>query len=103
MGRRSRASRQLALLAVLGAAGWLRATNGRAQSTQEILPPVGVEIVQVDAVVTDKQGRPIPGLTKADFEVREDGKLQELSVFTVESHLAEPGGSEPAGPPPAPL
>ena len=66
------------------AAGLLAADAPRASPQHDSLPPVGVELVQIDAVVTDKQGRPVPGLTKADFEVREDGKPQDLSVFSVE-------------------
>ncbi len=43
-------------------------------------------LVQVDVVVTDKQGRPIPGLTQADFTVLQDGKPQQVRVF--EPHTA---------------
>lgn len=50
----------------------------------DTLPPVGVELVQVDAVVTDKQGRLVSGLGALDFELREDGKVQALSYFGVE-------------------
>ena len=38
-------------------------------------------LVQVDMVVTDKQGRPIPGLTAIDFTVMQDGKPQKFDVF----------------------
>ena len=38
-------------------------------------------LVQVDVVVTDKQGRPIPGLKESDFTVLQDGKPQKVRVF----------------------
>ena len=38
-------------------------------------------LVQVDVVVTDKQGRPIPGLKQSDFTVLQDGKPQQIHVF----------------------
>jgi VWFA-related protein len=38
-------------------------------------------LVQVDVVVTDKQGRPIPGLKAEDFTVLQDAKPQKLRVF----------------------
>jgi len=43
-----------------------------------------VELVNVTATVTDAQGRFVPGLTVADFEVYEDGKLQTISQFESE-------------------
>jgi VWFA-related protein len=39
--------------------------------------------VEVDAVVTDARGNPVNNLTRADFEVYEDGKLQAPSVFAL--------------------
>jgi hypothetical protein len=35
--------------------------------------------VRIDAVVTDRDGRTVPNLTAADFEVRQDGKLQSVT------------------------
>jgi VWFA-related protein len=40
-----------------------------------------VEYVEVDALVTDAQGRPVRGLSKDDFQVFEDGKRQTISSF----------------------
>jgi Ca-activated chloride channel family protein len=42
---------------------------------------VDVELVTVDVVISDAAGRPVTTLTKKDFEVYEDGKLQELRSF----------------------
>ena len=41
----------------------------------------GVNLVEVDVVVTDKSGNPIRGLRQQDFEVFEDGKPVEVATF----------------------
>ena len=43
---------------------------------------VAVDFVEVDAVVTDRNGKFVRGLTKEDFEVFEDGKQQTVTTFT---------------------
>lgn len=43
---------------------------------------VDVNLVELYVVVVDPQGRPVRGLTQADFSVREDGKAQEISTFS---------------------
>lgn len=40
-----------------------------------------ISIVNVEVVVTDRDGKPVPGLSAADFEVREDGKDQTITNF----------------------
>jgi VWFA-related protein len=41
----------------------------------------GVRAIQVDAVVTDKDGNPVRGLTEDDFEIIEKGKPQAITTF----------------------
>ena len=41
----------------------------------------GARFVRVDVYPTDREGRPIEGLTAADFEVFEDGKPQAIDTF----------------------
>ena len=41
---------------------------------------VGVDVVRIDAVVTDRDGRVVPDLTANDFELREDGDLIPLTL-----------------------
>jgi len=42
---------------------------------------VDVQLVQLFVVVTDRAGRPVKGLSRADFKVREDGHEQALAGF----------------------
>jgi VWFA-related protein len=44
---------------------------------------VEVNYVEVDAVVTDAQGRVVTDLTQADFEVLEDGQPQTVTAFSL--------------------
>src|SRR5580692_4383150 len=40
-----------------------------------------VQLVEVDALVKDKSGNPIPGLKAEDFAISEDGKPQKITIF----------------------
>ena len=44
---------------------------------------VDVNLVQVDAVVTDKDDRPVTDLTAEDFTILQDGKSQEIVNFSL--------------------
>jgi VWFA-related protein len=59
------------------------ATSAAAQPKPAAPPtfPSGIDFVNVDVVVTDKQGQPITGLTAADFTVTEDQAPQSISSF----------------------
>src|ERR1700682_1574274 len=48
---------------------------------------VNVKLVNVFVTVTDERGAPIASLKKDNFELREDGKEQKISVFDKESAL----------------
>src|SRR6476646_5621446 len=61
------------------------------QPAQPAAPPAGqqpptfkveVNYVEIDAVVTDAQGRFVGDLSKDDFQVLEEGKPQTVTVFT---------------------
>lgn len=84
-----RAAVNYALLSVWVLGGALVARAAAPQAAQSTLPPVGVEIVQVDVAVTTKEGRPVAGLTAADFEVREDGKPQAVAYFGMEGRTED--------------
>jgi VWFA-related protein len=59
---------------------------------------VTVDLVQVDAVVTDSQGRHVTGLKPEDFEILEDGKPQKITHFSYVPGTAMPGGLPPVNP-----
>ena len=72
---------------------------------------VGVDAVRIDAVVTDRDGRTVPNLTAADFEVRQDGKLQKVTFAEFMPVLSGPppveaapvaSRADPAAPPAPP-
>ena len=60
---------------------------------------VPVDVVVVNAIVTDKQGNPVKDLKVDDFRVYEDGKLQPIHTFALESYKATQGPAQtPGGP-----
>jgi Ca-activated chloride channel homolog len=48
---------------------------------------VNVRLVNVFVNVTDKEGAPVPGLTKDDFALSENGQPQKIAVFERQSEL----------------
>jgi VWFA-related protein len=64
-----------------------------AASAQTQLRPsfkVDVRLVEVDAIVTDADGRPVPDLRKEDFQVFEDGRPQEVATFSLVNLPTQP-------------
>jgi VWFA-related protein len=51
------------------------------------------EVVSIDVVVRDRQGNIVRGLTAADFEIREDGRPQELLNFTFQEIADRPASA----------
>jgi len=74
----------------------------------------GVDVVEVDVSVLDKNGKPVTDLRAGDFEVRERGDLQRVDTIFLVAPMARPAGAgttaataaapppAPAAPPPAP-
>jgi hypothetical protein len=54
--------------------------------------------VEVTAVITDKRGQPVTGLTKDDFELRENGKPQAISFFSAGGVGTGEDGGKPSSP-----
>jgi hypothetical protein len=49
---------------------------------QEDVVRITTNLVQVDAVVTDRDRKPVTDLTAEDFEILEDGKPQQITNFS---------------------
>ena len=43
----------------------------------------GVQLIEIDAVVTDRDGHPVRDLTSDDFEIVEKGRTQQIRTFTL--------------------
>src|SRR5215467_15497100 len=83
--------RLAALLVFVAAVGVMAGQNPPAQPPAPSQPPpqsqqptfrVRVDYVEVDVVVTDRQGNLVRDLKKEDFQVLEDGKSQAINTFT---------------------
>jgi len=55
----------------------------------------GVELTRIDAIITDRQGRPISDLTPADLELRDDGVVQTIEAVEFESAVREASKAGP--------
>jgi VWFA-related protein len=60
---------------------------------------VPVDVVVVNAIVTDKQGSPVKDLTVDEFKVYEDGQLQPIHTFALESYKATQDPAQAPGRP----
>jgi VWFA-related protein len=80
-------ARTAAALSIVVACAALAGAQGRqppppkpdARSSQVLR--VGVDLVQIDATVTDRRGRHVADLTAEDFVVLQDGRPQRISTF----------------------
>jgi VWFA-related protein len=82
----------------------LRLVSAFGQVPQQANPPgvirITVNLVQVDAVVTDSKGHQVTNLKREDFEILEDGRPQDITNFSY-VHIASKTGAP--GTPLAPL
>ena len=72
----------------------------------------GRDLVSIDVIVRDRAGNVVRGLAAADFEVREDGRLQEVQTFSFQEITTDAApvpaaellaAAEERAAPPAPL
>ena len=80
-------------IVAIGLAGLLLVIAVRAQvgtpSTEDVGPTIKVDVAVVSVLcsVRDDKGRLLSNLDKADFEIREDGKPQQILYFNRETNL----------------
>ena len=88
------------------------AGQGRLEKQQDPPPPrlvenIDVRIINIDVVVTDRRGNPISGLTKDDFEIRENNvpkpitNFYEVSGSAARNVVADTVANAPVPPQPA--
>ena len=65
-------------------------------------PPSADAFGEVNVDVMDRDGRPVAGLRKEDFEVFEDGKRVEVTNFRAVAPEARPASLEDTAPAPSP-
>ncbi len=53
------------------------------------------ELVQVNVIVQDKQGKPAADLRREEFQIFDNGALQEIRLFVPETEKSSPALSEP--------
>lgn len=94
--------------AALLAAGGPISAQERPTTAHTFFAPLDVPLVSVDAFVSDRSGRPVPGLGVEDFEILEDGRPVAISHFYAAPNVAAAGaaaaaaaGAESAAPEPA--
>ena len=95
--------RLISLLFAIGFATTTASLSGLAQSKpndQDDAVRLRTELIQVQVVVTDKQGRVIEDLKKEDFELLEQGRPQDVSFFSLERVGARPSGPSAKKPDP---
>jgi VWFA-related protein len=81
------------------------APGGQAPAPSPAPPPVfraGLDLVRVDVVVTDGEGRPVSGLVATDFALLDEGAPQPIEEFEAIAPPA-PGSDAGAGPYAAPV
>jgi VWFA-related protein len=57
------------------------AEDAVALNASDIADRIDVRLIELAVVVTDASGRPVPGLPKEAFTVRQDGRAQEIAAF----------------------
>ena len=57
-------------------------TPSPSPSPEDSVVKISTQLIQIDATVTDKDGKVVTDLTPADFELYENGELQKISNFS---------------------
>ena len=73
----------------------LASESRQPQQTESVIR-ISVNLVQLDAVVTDSKGRQVTDLTPEDFEILQDGKQQ--AITNLNYVRTAPDGGVPAPP-----
>lgn len=83
----------VAVAVMVAVAGSARVPSGD-DARRAFFEPVEVPLVSVSVSVTDRQNRPVLGLTAEDFEVLEDGERVEITHFQAAAETVPASGRE---------
>ncbi len=64
------------------------------QNSPQLVLKATARLVQVSVVVHDKKGQPVADLKKEDFQIKVDGHVQSISLFSVDSAGSLPNSPE---------
>jgi VWFA-related protein len=73
-----------ALFAIVAIAGAAVSQEQKKENPDNIVK-ISAQLVQIDVVVTDKAGKAVAGLKREDFELYDNGKIQDISHFGYET------------------
>lgn len=96
MNKRSSLALLLSLSFFVTALGQTPKQASQPQSDQDEVVRIATNLVQLDAVVTDKKGQLVTDLTADDFEVYEDGRKQKITNLSFVTTQAQALASPPA-------
>ena len=74
-----------------------QAPGGQAQTKKDDTVRLKSDLVQVRAVITDKQGQLVSDLKREDFELLENNRPQQVTFFSVET-INNPDPGRPVNP-----
>ena len=90
------AGRMLLLTCWISASLGAQTSEPGALGTSVFGERIDIQVINVDVLVTDRDGRPVPGLTRDDFEIFDDGQPVEITNFYADAALVSASG--PAAP-----
>ncbi len=68
------------------------------KSDEDDVVRITTNLVQVDVTVTDKDGRQVADLTRDDFEIKEEGQLQQITNLSYIGTSPAPSSTQPGQP-----
>lgn len=82
------------ILTVVVPAALLATPQRETKSPQQDRPLLlKTDLIEIRAVVTDRQGKVVDGLKKEDFEVLENGREQQVAFFSLERLVTQPAAT----------
>ena len=88
----------VALVFIVGVAAGTDFRRVQTDATQQQPLRATTRLVQIAALVQDKNGNPVTGLTRDDFEIFDRKKPQKIDLFLVETNEAFPVAESPLPP-----